>query len=37
MASTRRAAARDGASRGSQITLEKLRNSPSTRRQLGIN
>ena len=36
MASTRKAAARDGAAQGSRLTLDKLRNSPTTRRQIGI-
>jgi len=36
MAQTRKEAAREGASQGSRLTLDKLKNSPSTRRQLGI-
>jgi len=36
MAETRRLASRDGASRGSQLALSKLKNSPNTRRQLGL-
>jgi tape measure domain-containing protein len=36
MAETRKMAARDGAAQGSQLALSKLRNSPSTRRQLGM-
>jgi tape measure domain-containing protein len=36
MLETRRLASRDGASRGSQLALNKIRNSPSTRRQLGL-
>jgi tape measure domain-containing protein len=36
MAETRRLAARDGASRGSQLALDKLRNSPNIRRQVGM-
>jgi len=36
MAETRRLAARDGASQGSQLALNKLKNSPTTRRQLGF-
>ena len=36
MAQTRRDAAKDGASRGSQLALNKLQNSPATRRQIGL-
>jgi hypothetical protein len=36
MAETRRLAARDGASQGSQLALNKIKNSPTTRRQLGF-
>jgi hypothetical protein len=36
MASTRRAASREGAAQGSQLALSKLKNSPTTRRQLGF-
>ena len=36
MAMTRKQAANDGASRGSKLTLDKLKNSPTTRRQVGI-
>ena len=36
MAMTRKQAAIDGASRGSKLTLDKLKNSPTTRRQVGI-
>jgi len=36
MAQTRKEAAREGASQGSRLTLDKIKNSPSTRRQLGI-
>jgi tape measure domain-containing protein len=36
MAQTRKMAASDGATKGSQMALSKLRNSPSTRRQLGF-
>lgn len=36
MAETRRLATRDGANRGSQLALGKLKNSPNTRRQIGL-
>jgi hypothetical protein len=36
MAETRKSAARDGASRGASLALDKLQNSPSTRRRVGI-
>lgn len=36
MAETRRLAAREGAAQGSQLALNRLRNSPNTRRQLGL-
>jgi tape measure domain-containing protein len=36
MASTRRLASREGAAQGSQLALNKLKNSPTTRRQLGF-
>ena len=36
MAETRKKAARDGAAQGSQLALSKIKNSPSTRRQLGM-
>ena len=36
MSETRRLASRDGASRGSQLALNKIKNSPNTRRQLGL-
>jgi tape measure domain-containing protein len=36
MASTRRLASREGAAQGSQLALNKLKNSPTTRRQLGL-
>jgi hypothetical protein len=36
MAATRRQAARDGASRGMSMTLDRLQQSPSTRRKVGI-
>jgi tape measure domain-containing protein len=36
MAQTRRQAARDGASRGMSMTLDRLQQSPSTRRKVGI-
>ena len=36
MAVTRRQAARDGASRGMSMTLDRLQQSPSTRRKVGI-
>lgn len=35
MAETRRAAARDGAQRGMTMTLDRIQNSPSTRRRIG--
>jgi hypothetical protein len=36
MAETRRKATRDGAAQGSQLALSKIKNSPNTRRQLGM-
>ena len=36
MAETRKSAARDGASRGALLALDKLQNSPSARRRVGI-
>jgi hypothetical protein len=36
MAETRKSAARDGASRGASLALDKLQNSPSARRRIGI-
>jgi len=36
MAETRKSAARDGASRGASLALDRLQNSPSTRRRVGI-
>ena len=36
MAETRRLATRDGANRGSQLAIGKLKNSPNTRRQIGL-
>jgi hypothetical protein len=36
MAVTRRQAANDGASRGMNMTLDKIQNSPSTRARVGI-
>lgn len=36
MAVTRRQAARDGANRGMSMTLDRLQQSPSTRRKVGI-
>ena len=36
MAMTRKQAANDGAAKGSRLTLDKLKNSPTTRRQVGI-
>lgn len=36
MMETRKKAARDGAAQGSQLALSKIRNSPSTRRQIGV-
>jgi hypothetical protein len=36
MAQTRRDASRDGAKRGMSMTLDKLQQSPSTRRRVGI-
>ena len=36
MAETRRAASRDGAKRGMSMTLDRLQQSPSTRRQVGL-
>jgi hypothetical protein len=36
MAETRKLAARDGANRGASLALDKLQNSPSTRRRVGI-
>ena len=36
MAATRRQAAKDGASRGMNMTLDKIQNSPSTRSRVGI-
>ena len=36
MAETRKLATRDGASRGASLALDKLQNSPSTRRRVGI-
>ena len=36
MAETRRKATRDGAAQGSQLALNKIKNSPNTRRQLGM-
>jgi len=36
MAATRKQAANDGANRGMNMTLDKIRNSPSTRARAGI-
>jgi hypothetical protein len=36
MAATRKQAANDGANRGMNMTLDKIRNSPSTRSRAGI-
>jgi hypothetical protein len=36
MAATRRQAARDGAHRGMDMTLDKIQNSPSTRSRIGV-
>jgi hypothetical protein len=36
MAATRRQAAKDGANRGMNMTLDKIQNSPSTRSRVGI-
>ena len=36
MAMTRKQAANDGAAKGSRLTLDKLKNSPTTRRQIGM-
>ena len=36
MAATRRQAAKEGASRGMNMTLDKIQNSPSTRSRVGI-
>jgi hypothetical protein len=36
MAETRKVAARDGASRGASLALDRLQNSPSARRKVGI-
>jgi hypothetical protein len=36
MAETRRAASRDGAQRGMTMTLDRIQNSSSTRRRIGV-